>query len=134
MIGWIGVDLDGCLAEYHGWKGAGHIGKPVPKMVERVKRWLAEGQEVRIFTARVAATGERAEGESGLIDSAEFARGQERLIQDWCERHIGQRLRVTAVKDYAVLAIYDDRCVQVRMNTGELVGVQWPTKSKKSAY
>lgn len=27
--GWIGVDLDGTLAEYHGWKGVDHIGPPV---------------------------------------------------------------------------------------------------------
>ena len=24
--GWIGVDLDGTLADYHGWRGAEHIG------------------------------------------------------------------------------------------------------------
>ena len=35
--GWIGVDLDGTLAEYHGWKGSEHIGPPIPLMVERVK-------------------------------------------------------------------------------------------------
>ena len=131
MSGWIGVDLDGCLAHYDGWKGVNYIGAPIPKMVERVRRWLAEGQEVRIFTARVAATGERAEGNSGLIDSAEFAAAQERLIQDWCELHLGRRLRVTAVKDYGMVALYDDRCVQVRMNTGELIGVQWPTTDKR---
>src|SRR5262245_48902352 len=28
--GWIGVDLDGTLAEYHGWKGIEHIDRPVP--------------------------------------------------------------------------------------------------------
>jgi hypothetical protein len=35
---WVGVDLDGTLAEYHGFKGPEHIGKPIPKMVARVKR------------------------------------------------------------------------------------------------
>lgn len=44
--GWIGVDLDGTLAEYHGWDD-GRIGAPIPKMVQRVKQWLAEGKEVR---------------------------------------------------------------------------------------
>lgn len=53
MSGWIGVDLDGTLAMYDGFKGPEHIGDPVPKMLERVKKWLAEGREVRIFTARV---------------------------------------------------------------------------------
>ena len=51
--GWIGVDLDGTLAEYDGWVGPQHIGKPVPLMVDRVKRMLDYGEDVRIFTARV---------------------------------------------------------------------------------
>jgi len=42
--GWIGVDLDGTLAHYEGFKGAQHIGEPISPMVERVKRWLAEGK------------------------------------------------------------------------------------------
>ena len=40
--GWIGVDLDGTLAEYLGWQGMGHIGEPIAPMVERVKAWLAQ--------------------------------------------------------------------------------------------
>lgn len=28
--GWIGVDLDGTLAIYDVWRGANHIGEPVP--------------------------------------------------------------------------------------------------------
>jgi hypothetical protein len=27
--GWIGVDLDGTLAHYDGWKGIDHIGEPI---------------------------------------------------------------------------------------------------------
>ena len=37
---WIGVDLDGTLAEAVPWQGFEHIGKPVPNMV---KRLTAEG-------------------------------------------------------------------------------------------
>lgn len=43
---WIGVDLDGTLAEYHGWVSELHIGPPIPAMLARVKRWLAEGKEI----------------------------------------------------------------------------------------
>jgi len=50
---WIGVDLDGTLARYEGWKGADHIGAPVPAMLARVKEWRSNGIEVRIFTARI---------------------------------------------------------------------------------
>jgi hypothetical protein len=50
---WLGVDLDGTLAEYHEWVGPENIGTPIPKMVERVKKWLREGKIVKIMTARV---------------------------------------------------------------------------------
>lgn len=103
MSGWIGVDLDGTLAHYEGWKG-GDIGEPVGPMLARVKRWLAEGRDVRIFTAR-ASTPE-------LVPA----------IEAWCRRHLGRVLPVTNVKDYAMLELWDDRAVRVRMNTGIPVG------------
>ena len=119
ISGWIGVDLDGTLAEYHGWNG-GVIGKPIPAMVERVKAWLAAGVEVRIFTARVGFGGGYSI-HSGRSDDADFIAEQTKLIQDWCEEHIGQRLKVTAVKDFALAEIWDDRAIQVVMNTGQPV-------------
>ncbi len=48
----IAVDLDGTLAHYDEFRGKDHIGKPIPKMMERVKKWLDEGQKIVIFTAR----------------------------------------------------------------------------------
>lgn len=114
--GWIGVDLDGTLAKYDGWKGPGIIGEPVPAMVRRVKAWIVEGREVRIFTARVSnpsRTATRA-SEVGVEMSA---------IHEWCRKHIGRPLAVTCEKDYAMQMLYDDRCVQVEPNTGRLIGV-----------
>lgn len=108
--GWIGVDLDGTLAEYHGWKGASHIGAPIPRMLERVKAWLAEGKDVRIFTARVYHN-----GMSVRVHEASVARS---AIAAWCEEYIGQELRITNVKDYEMVELWDDRAVQVVRNTG----------------
>lgn len=108
--GWIGVDLDGTLAHYSGWNG-GVIGPPVPAMVERVRKWLAEDREVRIFTARVC--------------DADFRTVW--AIQSWSEKHIGKRLAVTNLKDYAMVEIWDDRCVQVERNTGRRVVEKDPT-------
>jgi hydroxymethylpyrimidine pyrophosphatase-like HAD family hydrolase len=51
---WIGVDLDGTLAHYTGWRGAEHIGVPIPAMLERVQAWVAAGVTVKIFTARAS--------------------------------------------------------------------------------
>lgn len=110
--GWIGVDLDGTLAHYDTWRGATHVGKPIPAMVERVKQWLEEGKDVRIFTARVS---------DGLL-STEYA------IKEWCHKVFGQMLPVTNSKDYEMIELWDDRAVGVVMNTGEIIGD--PVKKK----
>lgn len=108
-MGWIAVDLDGTLAYYDGWKGDNHIGAPVPAMLERVKRWLAEGRDVRIFTARGSECDEERVHAHGLIS-------------DWCQEHIGMRLPITNVKDYHMVELWDDRCVHVEKNTGAVLG------------
>lgn len=104
--GWIGVDLDGTLAEYDGWQGAEHIGKPITLMVDRVKRWRAEGREVKIFTARVSE------------DTGEVAA----VIAKWCFDHLGEVLPITCKKDYGMTELWDDRAVQVEANTGRMIG------------
>jgi hypothetical protein len=103
---WIGVDLDGTLACYTGWQGETHIGPPVPLMLARVKAWLAEGKTVKVFTARV-----------GRTDPDELA-AVLGAIRSWCLEHVGRELEVTATKDYAMVELWDDRCVQVIPNTG----------------
>lgn len=108
--GWIGVDLDGTLAHYEGWKGAAHIGNPVPMILQRVSVWLAEGRDVRIFTARVSHDGTKAR-------EAEAACARE-AIKAWCVHHFGVELPITNVKDYAMVELWDDRAIQVQPNTG----------------
>jgi hypothetical protein len=117
--GWIGVDFDGTLAHYEGWNG-GELGKPIPVMLDRVKKWLTEGRAVRIFTARVGCTGEI--NLVGGVDSIDFAAEQAKKIRAWCLEHIGVELPVTATKDFAMIELWDDRAVQVKANTGEPVG------------
>ena len=106
--GWIGVDLDGTLAQYDGWKGIEHIGEPVPLMVERVRGWLSEGKTVKILTARV-----------GPADDGRSPTETIRVIEEWCLKHIGQVLPITCAKDFALIELWDDRAVQVIPNTGE---------------
>ena len=106
MDGWIGVDLDGTLAKFQGWQGAEYIGEPIPCMVNRVKRWLAEGKDVRILTARVS--GNHLEAELSRI-----------AIHKWCMKYFKQILPVTATKDYGMVECWDDRAVQVVPNTGQ---------------
>ena len=115
MRGWVGVDLDGTLAIYNGWND-GKIGKPIQVMVDKVKKWLKDGIDVRIITARVARTGVR--NEYLQIDDDKFADEQEILIKKWCKEYLGQELPVTATKDFAMVEMYDDRCKQVIPNDG----------------
>lgn len=116
--GWIGVDLDGTLAEYHGWISEKHIGDPIPEMAERVHRWLADGEDVRIFTARVDG-GNVAIAMGNPAGEAFRDVGQIRaIIQDWTEKHFGVRLPVTNQKDYGMIELWDDRAVRVVINTG----------------
>ena len=120
--GWIGIDLDGTLAEYHGWNN-GKIGEPIQLMVERVKGWLAEGKSVRIMTARVGIQEDAYSEESGSAATKEFADCQRSLIEDWCLEHVGQKLPVTAAKDFAMIELWDDRVVRVEHNTGRILSV-----------
>jgi hypothetical protein len=105
--GWIGVDLDGTLATYGEWKGPEHIGDPIPAMVNRVKAWIAEGKNVRIFTARCSGDRQGLE----VQETVQF-------IKAWCKEHIGVVLPVTCQKDYGMIQLWDDRCVQVIPNQG----------------
>lgn len=110
--GWVGVDLDGTLAVYDRWHGPYHIGAPIPLMVERVKRWLAQGRDVRVFTARVTDLPTNADGTEHDVGQVEVCIGV------WCMKHLGKVLPVTNVKDWHMMELWDDRAVQVRMNTG----------------
>lgn len=110
--GWIGVDLDGTLARYTGWRGETHIGEPIEAMVSRVKQWRSSGIDVRIFTARVADAALNLDGSRHEVNAVVEA------IQNWCMEHIGEVLPVTNRKDFAMVELWDDRCVQVVPNTG----------------
>lgn len=116
--GWIGVDLDGTLAHFDGWRGFAHIGEPVPLMAARVKQWLAEGKEVRIITARVCPP------QSGyFVDQVHLQNMQTAFaaIAEWTKFHFGRDIRACCMKDMQMIELWDDRAVQVELNTGKRV-------------
>lgn len=77
-------------------------------MVERVRKWLSVGIQVKIVTARVS-----------VPEDAPIA---ERAIRKWCLEHVGQELEVTCRKDFAMIELWDDRAIAVKSNTGEPAG------------
>ena len=104
-MGWIGVDLDGTLADMSKPPIPGtNIGPPIDRMVQRIRKWIAEGKEVRIVTARVG-----------------WNRDQVPMIL-WYLKACGvtdKELVIQANKDYDMEELWDDRVVQVITNTGE---------------
>lgn len=100
---WEGVDLDGTLAKDDGWKGIKHIGEPVKKTVEMINKKLEQGKKVKIFTARA-------------YDPKAIP-----PIKEWLKQNNLPLLEITNKKDPGMVNIYDDRAVQVRKNTGNLV-------------
>lgn len=113
--GWIGVDLDGTLAEYDQYKGTDSIGKPIPAMLARVKEWLADGREVRIVTARA--------GDPRQVP----------YINVWLEKHVGQVLTVTDRKDFDMEVLWDDRAITVERNTGKIIRASWTDVKPKNS-
>ena len=98
---WIGVDLDGTLAQYDKWRGVEHIGEPIKPMLEKVKKLLFVGKRVKIFTARVCEVGSKEH------------------IEKWLEKHGLKDLEITNVKDYGMTELYDDRAIQIIKNKGQ---------------
>jgi hypothetical protein len=100
----IACDLDGTLAHYDGWKGIAHIGEPIPGTLERVKTALAAGHSVSIFTARVSYPDD-------AITATEH-------IHEWCRKHLGLVLEVTAIKHGYFDEFWDDKAIRVEANRG----------------
>jgi hypothetical protein len=100
---WIGVDLDGTLAVYTSKSSIDTIGAPVPAMLKRVKMMIRKGIRVKIFTARA-------------VDPEQLS-----IIREWMKLHDLPELEITNAKDYYMIELYDDRCIQVERNTGRLM-------------
>ncbi len=100
---WIGVDLDGTLAYYDRLSTYDEVGEPVPAMMALVKKMLNNGVRVKIFTARVQDP------------------DQLPIIRKWLKQNDLPELEITNIKDYNMLRLYDDRCIQVERNTGRLI-------------
>ena len=100
----IATDLDGTLAQDIAHSPY-EIGPPVPEMLERVKQWVEDGEEVWIFTSRLTAPD---------INVPQMRDA----IHDWLEEQGLPRLHVTSTKSWRIREIWDDRAVAVVPNTG----------------
>lgn len=90
------VDLDDTLAKYTGVRGNSPVGDPNPEIVGVVHYLHEMGFEIRLFTAR-----------AGFPD-------QVPLIEEWLKKHNLSFMIITNVKDHGVIAILDDKAVNVK--------------------
>lgn len=105
----IAVDWDGTLVEYHGYKGVGVFGPPIPAMVQRVHQWIRDGHEVIIHTARVSV---EHDPQHVMINCKRI---------DLCLREMGlPLLEITANKYIRISEFWDDRGVGLERNTGRV--------------
>lgn len=101
--GWVGVVLDGTLAQQYPWHSDKHIGEPVETMAERVRSWLAEGREVRVVTHRVYP---------GTSDSERIRAENARLaVALWTKAHFNTVIPSTSVIDPTMIELWDARAV-----------------------
>ena len=116
---WVAVDFDGTL--HYRLPGAQleELGPPVKKMVARVKKWLSEGKQVKLLTARVSDAPKR---ELAPEDVPAYVAHQRLILAEWCKEHIGQELPMTASKDVYMYQLWDDRAVAIEGNTGKILG------------
>lgn len=97
---YLAVDLDGTLAYAVDGGGVEKIGEPIQPMVRKVKKAIASGRTVKIFTARAS-------------DPKQVPK-----IKEWCIKHGLGPLEVTNVKDPSCEEIWDDRARHVVRNSG----------------
>ena len=125
---WIGVALDGTLAADNPCAfDMRTVGAPIAPMVDLVRQLLAQGWEVRVFTARVFPLNRAVYPNDPLLINTADVRQREcaaaiYAIRDWCAYHLGQVLPVTNVKDFGMVWMLDDRARGVVPNQGLLVG------------
>lgn len=108
------VDFNGTLAWHDkgakviGEDGKPLLGKPIKRMVDRVKKLLASGMGVKIQCGTVGAGGPNGEKMAAAI-------------REWTKAHLGQELEVTGSITPRCLGIWNDKARGVIRNTGRFV-------------
>lgn len=98
---WVGFDLDGTLAHYDsGSFNPNIVGKPIASMINKVKSLQSEGFTIKIVTARAVVP------------------EQIPIVKKWIKEQGLGDLEVINGKDLNMIALYDDRAIQVITNIG----------------
>lgn len=104
--GYYYVDFDRTLAHHDVGQGY-EIGKPIPEMLERVKKLIGSGKKVKIFTARASGGAKRV-----------------KEVQDWLKKNGLPKLEVTNIKGQDAIEFWDDKAKEVIPNHGNFKKVK----------
>lgn len=98
------IDFDGTIAtQKDGYQR--EIGEPIMPMIDRINKWIKQGHNITIFTAR-----------------AENMNISEKLdIEMFCVKYFGRVLPITAIKHHECDLYIDDKAIRVERNTGKLL-------------
>jgi hypothetical protein len=86
------------------------IGEPIPSMLNLVKENIKNGNDIKIFTARVSTYGSI----KRIYDSI-IARY---YINIWVKKNVGYKLDIVCAKDFKTRKIYDDIAISIKTNEG----------------
>lgn len=103
----IALDLDRTLAKCTG--DYTKVGEIIPSMVFKIKKWLARGYKITIFTARVSTNDWHTES---------IANEQKKMIFDWMVANGLPAMDITSDKHPSFTHIIDDRAFHVIPNSG----------------
>ncbi len=109
----VSIDFDGVIANYDGWKGESHLGKPIEGAIGFIKRLGERGFKPAIYTTR-----------------------NKNRIEEWLKNNKFPDIEITNTK-YPSVVYIDDRCVQFKGNFNILIkdlkkyDVYWRNKPKK---
>lgn len=98
------IDFDGTIAtQKDGYQR--EIGEPIMPMIDRINKWIKQGHNITIFTAR-----------------ADYSDLMEKIdIEIFCVKHFGRVLPITAIKHHECDLYIDDKAIRVERNTGKLL-------------
>ena len=98
------IDFDGTIAtQKDGYQR--EIGEPIMPMIDRINKWIKQGHNITIFTAR-----------------ADYSDLMEKMdIEIFCVKHFGKILPITNKKSHNADLYIDDKAIRVERNTGKLL-------------
>jgi hypothetical protein len=104
------IDFDGTLAKQLHPYDPKVAGPPIPASVRLVKKWMANKEQIVIFTSRV----------SPATHNSLQIKFAKKLITAWCRKYLGKTFPITSDK-HPSAEYWDNKAHRVETNTGRVL-------------